>query len=191
MSIMERYEKLKKEIESILPKSPILSDPKHSELVLKRLIELAPNADEAMKIAALSHDIDRAITGITEKDLKDYSKINEFKKEHSIRSARFIEELMQKHGYEENIIAKVKHLVENHEVGGDEESDVLMNADSLAYFDYNVPEYLKRNGEEQTIKKIRFMYYRLSPKAQTQVIKIKYKNKEIERIVKEAITTHA
>ncbi len=67
-----------------------------------------------------------------------------------MRSANFIADILQKHGYEQKIIDKVKHLVENHEFGGDEESNLLMNADSLAYFDYNIPFYLKRNGEERT-----------------------------------------
>ena len=77
---MEKYESLKKEIESILPKSPLDFELAHAHNVLARLLEIAPKADEAMRIAALAHDIDRAITGITERDLKDYSKINEFKK---------------------------------------------------------------------------------------------------------------
>ena len=41
--------------------------------------------DEALKISALSHDIERAITGMSERDLKDYSKINEYKREHALR----------------------------------------------------------------------------------------------------------
>ena len=83
-----KFTQIKKEIEKILPNSPIDFEPVHSKLVLKYVLKLKPNADEALQIAALAHDIDRAITGITEKDLKDYSKINEFKKEHGARSAK-------------------------------------------------------------------------------------------------------
>ena len=186
---MEKYESLKKEIESILPKSPLDFELAHAHNVLARLLEIAPKADEAMRIAALAHDIDRAITGITERDLKDYSKINEFKKEHSMRSAKFIEELMIKHNYEKPAIAKVKHLVENHEIGGDKESEVLMNADSLAYFDFNIPGYIKRNGKERAKKKIQFMYIRLSPQAQKLVQTIKYSDSEVEKLVKAAINS--
>ena len=185
---MSRFNIVKKEIKSILINSPLDFELKHSELVLKWVLKLKPDTDEAIKIAALSHDIDRAITKITEKDLKDYSKINEFKKEHSIRSARFVSEILKKHNYSHEIIEKVKHLVENHEFGGDEESDILMDADSLAYFDYNIPSYLKRNGKDRAREKIRFMYKRLSSKAKKLVNQIKFKNKEIEELVKESIS---
>lgn len=184
---MENFELIRKEVEKILPNSPLDFELKHAELVLKWTLKLRPNADNALKIAAFSHDIDRAISKITEKDLKDYSKINEFKKEHSIRSAKFIGEILEKNGCSEEIINKVKRLVENHEFGGDEESDILMEADSLAYFDYNIPSYLRRNGKERTMKKIKFMYNRLSEKAKALVQKMKFENKEINQLVKESI----
>jgi hypothetical protein len=69
---------------------------------------------------------------------------------------------MKKHNYPNEIINRVKHLVENHEVGGDEETNILTDADSLAYFKYNIPFYLIRNGKERTKEKIKFMYKRLS-----------------------------
>lgn len=184
---MPDFNIVKQEIESILPKSPLDFELAHGRLVLKWILEINPAADEALKIAALSHDIDRAMTGITEKDLVDYSKINEFKKEHCLRSASFIVEILRKHGYDQEIIDKVKHLVENHEFGGDKGSDMLMSADSLAYFDYNIPFYLERNGEERTKEKIRFMYNRLSPEAQKLVAKINFADPKIAQLVEEAL----
>ncbi len=180
---MSKFDLIKKEIESILPKSPLDFELTHAKLVLKWVCKLKPEADEALKIAALSHDIDRAITGITEKDLKDFSQINEFKKEHSIRSAKFICDILVKHEYLPEIIEKVKHLVENHEFGGDTETNILTDADSLAYFDYNIPSYLKRNGKERAKEKIKFMYSRLSEKAKGLVKEIKYTDKEISDLV--------
>ncbi|PWG74904.1 hypothetical protein DF186_15480, partial [Enterococcus hirae] len=40
------------------------------------------------------------------------------------------------------------------------------DADSISYFDNNVENYLKRKGHEETRKKIDFMFYRASHKAQ-------------------------
>ncbi len=90
-----KFTQIKKEIEKILPNSPLVFEQKHSKLALKYVLKLKPNADEALKIAALAHDMERGITGITEKDMKDYSQINEFKKAHSIRSAKIIAHLMK------------------------------------------------------------------------------------------------
>ncbi|MDD5163712.1 MAG: DUF4202 family protein [Candidatus ainarchaeum sp.] len=186
-SHMKKFDLVKKEIEKILPNSPLAEELVHARLVLKWLLKLNPNAGELLQIAALAHDIDRAFTGITEKDLKDYSRINEFKKEHAARSAKFICKILDKQGYGKKEIEKVKRLVENHEVGGDKESGLLMAADSIAYFEYNVPFYLKRNGADNTKQKIRFMFNRLPEKAKKIVQKIKFKNKEVAELFRETI----
>lgn len=184
---MNKFELVKNEIWSIIPKSPIESDLMHSKLILKWLLKLDPNASEELQIAAVGHDMERAITGITEKDLKNYSKINEFKKEHAIRSANYVEEILNKYKYTQKEIKKIKYLIENHECGGDKEADILKSADSLAYFEYNIPVYLKMNGEQRAIEKCKFMYERLSEDAKKLVKKIKYKDKTISNIVKMAI----
>lgn len=185
---MTEFDLIKKEIESILPSSPLDFELKHSELVLKWVLNLKPDADEALKIAAISHDINRAITKITEKDLQDFLKIDKFKKEHAIRSAQFIADILKKYNFPQAIVDKVKHLVENHEFGGDEESNILKDADSLAYFDYNIPSYLKRNGRERAQEKIKFMYKRLSAKAKVLVDQIKFKDQAIAELIKESIS---
>lgn len=77
--------------------------------------------------------------------------------------------------------------MEKHEFGGDKASDVLKEADSLAYFEYNIPSYLKRNGKERTKEKIKFMYDRLSERGKGFVNKMKFEDKRIEQLVKEAI----
>jgi len=181
-------EKLKGEILEILKKSPVENDPMHAQSVHKWVLKLKPDADEALQIAALSHDIDRTMTGITEKDLKDYSQIDEFKKQHAKRSAQFISEILRKRGYLEDVINKVAKLVENNEVGGDEETNILTNADSISYFEGNIPTYLKRNGREQTKKKIQFMYKRIPEEVKTLVRNLSFEEKEIEALIKEAIS---
>jgi len=185
---MTKFDEIKKQVQKILLKSPLDFEVTHSGLVLKWVLKLKPDADEALKISAISHDIDRAVTGITEKDLKDYSKIDEFKKAHSIRSAKFIVEILKMNNYSSNIVKKVKHLVENHEFGGDPDTDILKDADSIAYFEYNIPSYLKRNGQQRTEEKIRFMYKRLSPKGKKMMKEVKYKDKHISSIVKQSLS---
>ena len=97
---MNKFNSLKEELKKILLKSPLKFDSVHSKLTLKWLLKLKPNADEYLQIAAIAHDIERAVTGITEKDLKDYSKIAEFKQQHAIRSANITADLLKKYGYE-------------------------------------------------------------------------------------------
>lgn len=185
---MEKFNLIKKEIGKIIIKSPLVFDPIHSKLTLKWVLKLKSDADESLKIASLAHDIERAVTGITEKDLEDYSKIKEFKKEHAVRSAKITCDLMKRYKYNEEIIDKVKGLIENHEEGGDVDSNILMEADSLAYFDYNIDYYFKRYGKERTKEKIKFMYKRLEEKARRLAKQIKFKDKEMKDLFQEAIS---
>jgi hypothetical protein len=182
---MQDLNNIKKEILNILRKSPLDSEATHAQLVHKWVLILKPDADEALQIAALSHDIERAFTGITEKDLKDYSKISEFKNEHAKRSAQFSSEILKKHKYPNTIINKVKLLVSKHEVGGDGEADILRDADSIAYFKNGVYSYLKRSGQERTRGKIKFMFERMSPKAKEIVKSLNYTNPEIKKMIDE------
>ncbi|MDD2646366.1 MAG: hypothetical protein PHV78_00355 [Patescibacteria group bacterium] len=92
---IKKFNSFRKEVEKNLVKSPIDFEVMHSRLVLKYVLKLNPKANDALKIAAITHDIERAVTGITERDLKDYSKINQFKKAHALRSAKITADLLK------------------------------------------------------------------------------------------------
>ncbi len=186
---MDKFKAVKKEIEKILPNSPVKIDLIHSELTLKWVLKIKPDAGEALKIAALGHDIERAVTGISEKNLKDISKLNKFKKEHSARSANIVSDIMKKYNYEKEAVEKVKKLIEEHEfISEEEKSNILTDADSLAFFDYNLPYYIKRNGKEKAKHKIKFMFSRMSKKAKKFVEKMRYEDKKVKVLVNDFIS---
>ncbi len=180
--------KVKREIEKTLKNSPVPIDQIHSKSTLKWLLILKPNADRALQIAALGHDIDRGVSGITDKSLKDMKNYEQKRIEHSIRSAKVMSDLLKKHNFDKEFIDRVYCLVERHETGGDEDSDILRDADSIAFFEYNIPTYFERNGKEKTFHKIRYMFYRVSDRAKNIIKKIKYQDKEINDLVKETLT---
>ncbi len=188
---MNKFEEIKKELAKIIGKSPIEEDPTHSVNTWEWVLKLKPDADEALQIAALAHDIDRAITGNSEsrgvKDISNKTVYKKYKREHSIRSANFTEAIMKKLNYDADTINRVKHLIEKHEFGGDPESDILMNADSISYFDNNVSFYFKKNGPKKTKDKVRFMFQRTSnPEVKKIILSLKHKSPEVEKIFKEA-----
>jgi hypothetical protein len=158
----------------------------HAQKTLDWLLKLKPEADDAMQIAALGHDIERAITKITNKDLKDMSNYEKDREEHSLRSVKYLLEILEKYRFNKDFISKVSDLVSKHEIGGDSDSDLLKDADSVAYFDYNIPLYLERNGSEKTKFKIKYMYDRISnPLAKDFVLKLKYTDVNIGKLVRE------
>ena len=56
---MKNLDKIKKEIEKIISKSPLKFDLDHAKYTLECLIKIKPDADEALQIAAFAHDISR------------------------------------------------------------------------------------------------------------------------------------
>jgi 3-hydroxyacyl-CoA dehydrogenase len=79
---MKEIECVKKKIEKIIKNCLVSEDPIHSKNTLEWLLKLKPDADEALKIAALAHNIERAIEKrkVKRKDYRDYDK---FKNAHA------------------------------------------------------------------------------------------------------------
>ena len=181
----DRFALLRDKIEEIIKKSPLDFDLLHARKVLEWVLKLKPSANETLQIAALAHDMERGVTGIAETyGLKDLSNIKQFKKEHAKRSADIIAEVMKKSDYSTEVIARVYFLVENHEAGGlDEDLNILMEADSIAYFDGHVANYFKKNGKTKTTDKVRFMYERMSASAQQIVREMAYDQPEVKEII--------
>ena len=95
---------------------------------------------------------------------------------------------MKKYNYSEDSINKVKKMVKNHEIGGDEETDQLRDADSITYFELNIFTYLRDRGFEKTKNKIKFMYERASDKARSLIKEIDLSpevNEVFEEVLKE------
>jgi hypothetical protein len=147
---MDSLERVERRIAEVIAGSRVPEDPAHSRNTLEWLLLLTPKADAALRIAALGHDIERAIEArkVRRADFADY---DAFKAAHARNSAGILLEVMEECGVEdERLKREVEHLVRAHEVGGDPRSDLLVESDSLSYFDVNLPFYYQRHGWEET-----------------------------------------
>ncbi len=173
---------LKKKIEDIIKKSSIPEDPLHSKNTLKWLLKLKPNADEALKIAALGHDIERAIE---ERKIKrcDYKTYDTFKDAHALNSAKIIVEIMKDCKINQELIDDVHFLVRQHERGGDSRISVLRDADTISFFDVNLQFYFKRNDEKETKKRWLWGYNKLPSNLKSIVAEFKYRDKKLKSLI--------
>jgi hypothetical protein len=155
-------------IQSVIRSSPIPEDPVHSLNTLDWILRLAPAADEALRISALGHDIERAVSSrrINKADFNDF---DEFKAAHAENSARILKEVLEECCVEKSVTEEVFRLVCLHETGGDEWSDLLKDADSLSFFQINLPYYFARQGTEATLRRGIWGYKRLSPESRVVV----------------------
>jgi hypothetical protein len=146
------------------------------------LLEIKPDADEAMQIAAVAHDIERAFrkSDVNDRKMEYGFTDSKFLEMHSERGAEIIGKFLEKNDANKEIIAKVKKLVSTHEVGGDEDQNFIKDADSLSFFEVNVKFFLtekvKVNGKERVKEKFDWMYNRISSKKAKKLAKPMYEN---------------
>ncbi len=183
---MKNINLVKKKIDQIIKKSSGTEDYVHSKDTLDWLLKLKPNADEGLIIAALSHDIERAIEKrkVRRRDYKDY---DAFKDSHALNSAKILAEIMQECNLSEKMIDEVYFLVSLHETGGTKLADILKDADSISFFDVNLPLYFARNNLKEVKKRCLWGYQRLSDKGKSIVAGIDYQNKELNALMRVCI----
>ena len=71
---MNSLERVEQRIAEVISGSSVPEDPAHSRNTLEWLLRLAPQADTALRIAALGHDIERAVEArkVRRADFADY-----------------------------------------------------------------------------------------------------------------------
>ena len=183
---LDPLERVRARINEVIAGSSVPEDPRHSTNTLEWLLTLEPGADEALQLAALGHDIDRAVeaTKVLRADFRDY---DDFKAAHAAHSAEMLLEILQQCGMRDPALAdELYRLVRVHEVGGDARSDLLVDADSLSYFDVNLPLYRQRNSREETLRRCVWGYRRLSERAKVIAAQLHPPGDELAGLMEEA-----
>ena len=180
---MDSIDCVKKRIEEIIRKSPVPEDPIHSKNTLEWVLRLKPDADEALQIAALGHDIERAIEErkVRREDYKDY---DDFKDAHASNSAKILAEIMRGCSISRKLADDSFYLVCHHEKGATRHADILRDADSISFFHVNLPYYFIRNGVEETKRRYLWGYRRVPDNLKRLVAEFDYQNRELASLVR-------
>ncbi|MBA2847817.1 hypothetical protein HNQ76_000163 [Thermosulfuriphilus ammonigenes] len=172
-------------IRELVAQSEVPEDPAHAENTLRWLRRLFPEADPALEIAALGHDLERARPQRLRRE--EFSTYEAFKEAHANLSAQILEKLMRECGADQELIAEVCRLVRRHEQGGDPRADILKEADSLSFFEVNLPLYAARNSPEETKRRCLWGLRRLSPQGLLLVREIDYPNETLRGLVEDSL----
>src|SRR5436309_9384625 len=111
-----------------------------SRLVRRRewLVEVVPEAGGTLRLAALTHDMERHFPGGPVSDLsRDPEEDLEYRRLHSERSALIVAEWLRGQSAGEDLVADVERLILAHETGGAPDEDLLQAADSLSFLETN------------------------------------------------------
>ncbi len=178
-----------KDAKRIIDSSPLPEDPIHARNTLKWLLKLNPGADKNLRLASLTHDIERAIP---ERKVKrvDYPDYESFKKAHAENSAIIVAQIMRRHRVCEEVIRDVTDLIKMHEIGGTERADLLRDADSLSFFDRNLLFYAERNSLEEVTRRCIWGYNRISEERRGLVREIlKKRSDKVSRYILSILDT--
>ena len=141
--------------------------PYHLERTLAWLLELDPDAGDALQIAAVTHDIERAFPAAEDPfaDNRDPT-AGEYNDWHQRRCAQIVGEWLREQDAPEPLIAEVSKLVGVHELGGWPDADLLQAADSLSFLEVQTDHFagLVRSGRltlDAAQRKLRYMAERI------------------------------
>ena len=179
-------EEVKKRINTIIVQSPFPEEPFHSVNTLEWVLKLNPEADEALQISALGHDIERAYNEKHVHDT-DFETYEEYKQAHALNSAQLLSQLMEECGVDQNIVDDVAHLVAHHEIGGTEREDILKNANIISYFHVCLPLFYDRRGEDVTRKRCVWGYKKLPENLRSIVAEFDYMDPELKDLVRDTL----
>jgi len=102
------------------------------------LLELAPDAGEALRLAALTHDIERHFSGGPVNTLEhEPEKEADYRRAHSERSAQIVADWLDGEEADPALVEEVRRLIVAHETGGAPDEDLLQAADSLSFLETN------------------------------------------------------
>lgn len=136
---------------------------------------LSPDADEALLVAAIAHDIERAFRqkDVLGKKTSAGFTSSEFYRPHEERGAEIIADFLKHQNVDDGFIERVKKLVSRHEEGGDDDQNLLKDADSVSFFETNVSLFLtekvNEDGKEEVKKKFDWMFDRITSEKAKQI----------------------
>ena len=182
MHSSQDFGKLKSEILRLLSVAEFDLEEAHAKDTLAWVKKIDLSASEPLQIAALAHDIERAVKPMVKRKAGEAHP--SYKRRHAQRSARILAELMAKHGYKDEFIKRTCSLVEMHEVGGSREADILRDADSISFFSCNIEWYYKYKDKNLDVVRhqVQYKYSRASSRAKELIKTIKIKNKILSNV---------
>lgn len=132
--------------------------------------KLNPDASDALILAAITHDIERAFDEGRKPPSPEFkgAKWDDpvYNRWHSERSAKFVKEFLEKEEAGPKLIQKVIDLIKQHEFGGTPEADLLRDADSLSFLEINVPVFIsmvpKKLSKAEVREKLNYMFNRIT-----------------------------
>ena len=170
----ELYQKVEQFVVDSLTKAGDTKGIKHFKRTVYWVQQLKPEADEALLIAAVAHDIERAFRepNYGEKFQKGF-RTDEHLTYHQEKGAEIIADFLRKKNVDKKLIERVKEFISKHEIGGSDDQNILKDADSVSFFENNVDHFVVKHvpevGRENVRDKFDWMFNKISNEKAKQI----------------------
>lgn len=158
----------------------------YSQRMTRKLLQFEPNSSKALQIAARAQHICRWQISRDEfpMDRVGYLKWREtLKKMH----ANTTSEILQKVGYDDQFIDRVKKIILKKLIKKNEESQALEDVICLVFLDYYFDEFAAKHSDEKVIDILKKTWVKMSDKGHEAALEIPFSEKSLE-LVKQAIS---
>lgn len=179
-------EKVKQFVKESFEKSVNNKRMEHFERTVYWVQQLKPDADEVILVAAYAHDVERAFRKTNTNQTFQAHELNDYRiiENHQREGARIMTEFLGKEGYENKKIERIANMICKHEIGGDEESDLIKDADSISFLEVNAIRFMRKHvavlGKAKTERKIKWMFERITSEKAIKIAEPFY-----EKVIKE------
>jgi predicted metal-dependent HD superfamily phosphohydrolase len=154
-----------------LSKPLVRADYDHALDTWQWTLRLDPDADLAVQLAALFHDVERLASEADARVEHRAADYQAFKDDHAARGAELAAALLARVGVDAGTRERAARLIAEHEhLPGPGDADaaalsLLNDADALSFFSLNSAGYLDYFGPEATRRKVAYTRRRLRPQA--------------------------
>ena len=129
----------------------MLGEIAHHQRTAYWIAVLKLDASDALIVAGLLHDIERAFFG----DWKAGSSDPEKLERHQLQSAAIARELLSSGGFPASVVEEVETLILHHERGGTTAQHVLCDADCIAWFEEKAMRKVRQYREQGRGEEVR------------------------------------
>lgn len=147
-----------------LNKPLVRADYQHALDAWQWVLRLEPEAELAVQVAALFHDVERLLSEADFRVEHRATNYQAFKDAHAARGAELTCALLEELEVDPDTCERVHWLVTRHErPGGDAALALLNDADALSFFSLNSSGFIRYFSPEHTRRKIAYTLARLRP----------------------------
>jgi hypothetical protein len=157
-----------------LEKPLVRADYDHALDTWQWLLRLDPHASLGLQLAALFHDVERLDSEADARHEQYAPDYQAFKDHHAETGAFITGQLLERLGFEADVIAETCSLIMQHERSSrdsvqEPDRQLIADADALSFFSLNSVGYLDYFGLEQTGRKVRYTIGRMSASARDRL----------------------